>query len=83
MKVNFSSVHGVYVGELAVGTPFLADRKSEKCKGLYMKIDKSSGLMKNQFTTNSFAVNLETGQIRMFDHCALVEKANAEIVFIK
>ena len=83
MKVNFSSVHGVYIKELAVGTPFLADRKSEKGKGLYMKIDKSSGLMRNQFTSNVFAVNLETGQLREFDHCTLVEKANAEIIFTK
>ena len=83
MKVNFSSGNVICIGELTVGTPFLADRKSEKGKGLYMKIDKSSGLMKNQFTTNSFAVNLETGQLRMFDHYSMVEKASAEIIFTK
>ena len=81
MKVNFSSGNVIYIGELAVGTPFLADRKSEKGKGLYMKIDKSSGLMRNQFTTNVFAVNLETGQLREFNHCSMVEKVNAEIIF--
>ena len=83
MKVNFASGNVIYVGELTVGTPFIADRKSEKGKGLYMKIDKSSGLMRNQFTTNVFAVNLETGQLREFNHCSMVEKANAEIIFTK
>lgn len=81
MKVNFAASNGIYIGELTVGTPFLADRKSEKGKGLYMKIDKSSGLMRNQFTTNVFAVNLETGQLREFNHCSMVEKVNAEIIF--
>ena len=66
MTVNFSSSNLTYVGELAVGTPFLADRKSEKGRGLYMKIDKNSGVMRNQLAASSFAVNLETGQIREF-----------------
>ena len=81
MKVNFAPFNTIYVGELAVGTPFLADRKSEKGKGLYMKIDKNSGLIRNQFTSIVFAVNLETGQLREFDCCSMVEKVNAEIIF--
>ena len=81
MTVNFSSSNSIHVGELAVGTPFLADRKSEKGRGLYLKVDKNSGLMRNQFTASSFAVNLETGQLREFDHRTVVEKANAEIIF--
>lgn len=81
MKVNFASANVVYIGELTVGTPFLADRKSEKGKGLYMKIDKNSGLMRSHFTSNAFAVNLETGQLREFDCCSMVEKVNAEIIF--
>lgn len=82
MKVNFASSNSIYVGELAVGTPFLANRKSEKGRGLYMKVDKNSGLMRNQSLANAFAVNLETGQLREFDHYSVVEKVNAEIVFI-
>ena len=81
MKVNFTSSNAIRIGELAVGTPFLADRKSEKSRGIYMKIDKNSGLMRNQLCSRTLAVNLETGQLREFDHSVMVEKTNAEIVF--
>lgn len=80
MKVIFSSSKTITVGAIPVGTPFIADRKSEKGKGLYMKIDKNSGLMKNQFSSNVYAVNLETGQLREFVWTAGVEVAEAKIV---
>ena len=80
MKVIFSSASLTTIGGITVGTPFFADRKSEKGRGLYMKIDKNSGLMKNQFSSNVYAVNLETGQLREFPYTAGVEVAEAKIV---
>lgn len=84
MKVVFSSSKIVTVGSISVGTPFIADRKSEKGKGLYMKIDKSSGLIRNQYPKSNYdavyAVNLETGQLREFAWTAGIEVAEAQII---
>ena len=81
MKVNFNEVNAVKVGEIFAGRTFIADRKSCDEKGLYLKIDQNSGLVKKNYT-DVFAVNLETGQLRLFTHDYLVEKVEAE-VFLK
>lgn len=84
MKVIFSSAKTTTVGTIPVGTPFIAERKSEKGKGLYMKIDKNSGLIKTRYPSSAYdavyAVNLETGQLREFVWTAGVEVADAKIV---
>lgn len=84
MKVIFSSSKTTTVGTIPVGTPFITERKSEKGKGLYMKIDKNSGLIKNRYPSSGYdavyAVNLETGQLREFAWSAEVEIAEAKIV---
>lgn len=81
MKVNFNEVNAVKVGEVFAGRTFIADRKSCNEKGLYLKIDKNSGLIKKNFD-DVFAVNLETGQLRRFAYETPVEKTEAE-VFLK
>ena len=81
MKVNFNEVKAVKVGEVFAGRTFIADRKSCDEKGLYLKVDQNSGLVKKNYT-DVFAVNLETGQLRRFSHDYLVEKVEAE-VFLK
>ena len=82
MKVNFEKTNTVNINLMSVGQTFLADRRSEKARGLYMIIDSKSGLMRNgNSCTRKYAVNLETGQLREFPTDAMVEPANAEIVF--
>ena len=82
MKVNFERTNTVKISSITVGKTFLADRKSENTRGLYMVIDHRSGLMrKGNSCTRKYAVNLETGQVREFPTDAMVEPANAEIVF--
>lgn len=81
MKVNFNEVNAVKVGEVFAGRTFIANRKSCDEKGLYLKVDLNSGLIKKDFN-DVFAVNLETGQLRRFSIDYLVEKVEAE-VFLK
>ena len=82
MKVNFERANTVKISSITVGKTFLADRKSENARGLYMVIDPRSGLMRNPNAgIRRYAVNLETGQLREFSIDAMVEPANAEIVF--
>lgn len=82
MKVNFERNDLVIIDILSVGHAFLADRKSEKERGLYMIIDAKSGLIKpNKNGLYKYAVNLETGQIREFAFGTKVEPANVEVVF--
>lgn len=82
MKVNFEREGLVVIDFLGIGRAFLADRKSEKGRGLYMVIDAKSGLIKgNKNGLFKYAVNLETGQIREFEFGIKVEPANVEVVF--
>lgn len=82
MKVNFERANAVRISSITVGQTFLADRRSENARGLYMVVDSKSGLMRNGGScTRKYAVNLETGQLREFPTDAMVEPANAEIVF--
>lgn len=81
MKVNFNEVNAVKVEEVFAGRTFITNRKSCSEKGLYLKVDQNSGLIK-KFSNDVFAVNLETGQLRRFAHDHLVEKVEAE-VFLK
>lgn len=83
MKVNFSEkVTGVMISRMSVGEAFLADRKSTSEEGLYMKVDKSSGLA---CVGNGYclAVNLQSGQLRKFIGNAVVTPATTEVNFVK
>lgn len=81
MKVNFEKeVTGVKVSKLSTGETFITDRKSTKEKGLYMVVDKSSGLASigRDFV---LAVNLASGQLRKFTNEFFVEPISAEVIF--
>lgn len=83
MKVNFAEkVTGIAISRVNVGETFIADRKSTSEEGLYMKIDKSSGLacIGNGYC---LAVNLQSGQLRKFAGNAIVRPAATEVNFVK
>lgn len=83
MKINFpKEVVGVEISSVSVGKAFLADRKSSNEKGLYMKVDRLSGLatVGNDYC---LAVNLQSGQLRRFYRNVIVTPAATEINFIK
>ena len=83
MKVNFGrEITGVKVNKLSTGETFITDRKSTKEKGLYMVVDKCSGLASvgRDFV---LAVNLASGQLRKFTNEFIVEPISAEVNFTK
>ena len=83
MKINYENeTVDTPIKSLHVGETFFAQRKPVKEKGLYMKIDGTSGLVSNKFGHN-YAVNLESGQLRDFDFNTYVEKVLAEVNFPK
>ena len=83
MKVNFSEkVVGVAISRVSIGDTFLADRKSSNEEGLYMKVDRSSGLA-NIGISHCLAVNLQSGQLRKFDRNVIVTPAETEVNFVK
>ena len=83
MRINFGNeVVGTPIRNISVGETFFAQRKSVKERGLYMKIDGSSGLVRNKCGC-SYAINLASGQLREFDCDTYVERVLAEVNFPK
>ena len=83
MKINFENeVVGTPINNINVGETFFAQRRSVKEIGLYMKIDGSSGLVRNR-CGHSYAINLASGQLREFKSDICVEKVLAEVNFPK
>lgn len=84
MKINFGNevVGIISIKNIPVGETFFAQRKSVKERGLYMKIDGSSGLVRNKYSCN-YAINLASGQLREFDRDTIVERVLAEVNFPK
>lgn len=83
MKINFENeIIGTPIRNIVVGETFFAPRKSVKDRGLYMKVDGSSGLVRNKCGC-SYAINLASGQLREFDSDCYVEKVLAEVNFPK
>ena len=83
MKINFGNeVVGTQIRNISIGDTFFAQRKSVKERGLYMKIDGSSGLVRNKYGYN-YAINLASGQLREFDCDTIVERVLAEVIFPK
>lgn len=83
MRINFGNeVVGTPIRSISVGETFFAQRKSVKERGLYMKIDGTSGLVRNKCGYN-YAINLASGQLREFDCSTCVERVLAEVNFPK
>lgn len=80
MKVNFDKKQiEVYVYKLTVGSTFIAKRSGVDEVGVYIKIDKRSGVFPERYRENVMAVNLATGQVRAFAGDAKVQPVNAEV----
>lgn len=70
---------GVYLYKLVVGTAFFSKRSGTDEVGLYMVVDKNSGVFLDSYRNNIMAVNLATGQIRAFNGNQKVEPVDAEV----
>ena len=80
MKINYDKKKtGVYLYELITGTAFSAKRSSTNEVGLYMVVDKNSGVFLDSYKNKIMAVNLATGQIRAFNVDQKVESVAAEV----
>lgn len=80
MKVNYDKKEaGVYLCKLVVGTTFFSKRSGTDEIGLYMVVDKNSGIFLDSYRNNIMAVNLATGQIRAFNGSQKVEPVDAEV----
>ena len=74
MKINFENeVVGTPIRDIRVGETFFTQRRSVKERGLYMKIDGSSGLVRNR-CGHSYAINLASGQLRGISPICLLKK---------
>ena len=85
MKVNWGEKKeiGSYLFNLKVGSTFFSKRKGINELGLYMVLDKNSGVFLDSYRTNIMAVNLSTGQIRAFPGTQKVKPVNAEVILPK
>ena len=85
MKVNWGEKKemGTYLFDLKVGSTFFSKRKGINEIGLYMVLDKNSGVFLDSYRNNIMAVNLSTGQIRAFPGTQKVEPINAEVILPK
>lgn len=83
MKVNYNEAQkGTPLSMIACGQAFITTRTNRVERALYMKIDANSGVILHYKNKNCcYAVNLETGQIRVFDIQDTVEPVNAIIDF--
>ena len=80
MKVNFNEMQNkIYAYKLAVGSTFIAKRSSVDEVGVYMKIDKKSGVFYERYRENVMAINLATGQVRAFEGDIKVQPVEAEV----
>lgn len=83
MKVNLPKTpKTVEIKNIATGSTFIAQRTGMKEKGLYMKIDINSGIVRlvNSGIRSDVAVNLSSGQLRRFEPTDLVEPIYAEVI---
>lgn len=83
MKINWGEKKeiGSYLFELKVGSTFFSKRKGKNEIGLYMIVDKNSGVFLDRYRNNIMAINLSTGQIRAFPRNQKVEPVDAEVIF--
>lgn len=84
MKVNYDrKATGIFIYKLTVGSTFFCKRSAVDEIGLYMVIDRNSGVFLDSYRNNVMAVNLATGQIRAFSRAFKVEPVDAEVNLTK
>ena len=81
MKVNWGKKKDLF--DLKVGSTFFSKRKGINEIGLYMVLDKNSGVFLDSYRNNIMAVNLSTGQSRACPGSQKVERINAEVILPK
>ena len=80
MKINWGKKEmGSYLFDLKVGSTFFSKRKGINEIGLYMVLDKNSGIFLEKYERKIMAVNLCSGQIRVFSEDEKVEPVDAEV----
>ena len=83
---NENRVAQVQINELLNGTCFTVKRSTSQEDGIYLKIDKKSGVIIADKIARDLqyivAVNLQTGQLRRFEYNKLVTPLlEAEVVY--
>ena len=87
MKIrNENRVPQVQINEILNGECFTVKRSTSQENGIYLKIDKKSGIIISDRIARDpqyiVAVNLQTGQLRRFEYNKIVTPlAEAEIVY--
>ncbi len=73
------------INELITGECFTVKRSKTQENGIYIKVDKRSGIMADRFVRDPeylLALNLETGQLRKFSYDVKVTPlTEAEVVY--
>lgn len=80
MKVDLGQKGGKKITTLKCGDCFLAQRTAGKREGLYMIVDSKSGLTYSK-PHSIFAVNLESGQLRVFDNQIVISPIECSVKF--
>ena len=80
MKINWGKKEmGKCIVELAIGSTFLAKKKGLNGMSLYMVLGKNSDIFLEKYERKIMAVNLSSGQIRVFPEDEKVQIVEAEV----
>lgn len=84
MKINWGKKEtGKFIIELAIGSTFLAKKKGLNGMALYMVLGKNSDIFLEKYERKIMAVNLSSGQIRVFPEDEKVQIVEAEVNLLK
>lgn len=84
MKINWGKKEtGKFIIELAIGSTFLAKKKGLNGMALYMVLGKNSDIFLERYERKIMAVNLSSGQIRVFPEDEKVQIVEAEVNLLK
>lgn len=80
MKVNWGKKEmEKCIAELVIGSTFLAKKKGLNGMALYMVLGKNSDIFLEKYERKIMAVNLSSGQIRVFPEDEKVQTVEAEV----
>lgn len=84
MKINWGKKEmGKCIAELVIGSTFLAKKKGLNGMALYMVLGKNSDIFLEKYDRKIMAVNLSSGQIRVFPEDEKVQTVEAEVNLLK